>query len=342
MTDFFGTMRRYLLEYLPKQKCFSKNTIRSYKQALNLFVAYLRTVQKMSVFKINFEAMNRELILGFLDWLETERNCGANTRNHRLMVLRSFFDYAGILDCTHIVLSVTTKKIPIKKVPQKVVPHLSEKGLEILLEQPMLPKKTELRNQFFMILMYDTAARVDELLAMKVRSLRLDVAKPIAYLHGKGNKERIVPLLDRTVQHCRNYLQKFHPNEPPDSEKHLFYTVIRGIQGEMSPDTPAEFFKKYAKTGHRESSEVPEHIHPHMLRHTRAMHLYHQGMPIMLLSEYLGHASVESTKIYAYADTEMKRAAIDKADIRKHKESSPESEWFNDEETILRLAGLLD
>lgn len=341
MNDFFHAVRSFLLEYLPNQRCFSENTVRSYRQALNLFILYLRTEQKLTIRQIRFDTLNREMILNFLDWLETDRHCGASTRNQRLMVLRSFFDYAGMLDCSQIALSVAVQNVPLKAAQSKVVEYLSEHALESLLKQPNPAKRTELRNLFFMVLMYDTAARCGELLSMKVRDLRLNVQYPVAYLHGKGNKTRTVPLLARTVEHCERYLRTFHQNEPADSEKPLFYTIIHGIQQQMSADTVALFLKKYGKMAHNSCPEVPAHIHAHMLRHTRAMHLYHQGMPMMLLSEYLGHASEETTKVYAYADTEMKRAAIDKADIVRNGTPQPASIWIDDEEMILKLSGLI-
>lgn len=341
MNDFFNAVRSFILEYLPNQRCFSKNTVRSYRQALNLFVLYLRTEQGLTIKQIRFDAINREVLLNFLDWLETVRRCSVNTRNQRLMVLRSFFDYSGIFDCTQVALSIIVQNIPVKTPQNKVVEYLSEPALEVLLKQPDPSKQIGLRNLFFIVLMYDTAARCGELLNMKVRDLRLQIQHPIAYLHGKGSKTRTVPLLTRTVQHCERYLRTFHANEPADSEKPLFYTIIHGIQQTMSPDTVALFLKKYGKMASRACSEVPEHIHAHMLRHTRAMHLYHQGMPMMLLSEYLGHASEETTKVYAYADTEMKRAAIDKADIVRKGAPPPVPVWVDNDEMILKLSGLL-
>ena len=108
----------------------------------------------------------------------------------------------------------------------------------------------------------------------------------------------------------------------------------------MSADTVALFMKKYGDAALEKCSDMPEHIHPHMLRHTRAMHLYRQGMPIHLLSEFLGHASYETTKIYAYADTEMKRLAIEKADVLRDGMPPPVQLWADDDETLLVLAGL--
>ena len=108
----------------------------------------------------------------------------------------------------------------------------------------------------------------------------------------------------------------------------------------MSTDTVEVFVKKYGLKARAICPEIPERVHPHMLRHTRAMHLYRQGMPMMLLSEYLGHANVETTKIYAYADTEMKRAYLSKLDAKSLVEPSAAPIWVNDEEMILKLSGL--
>lgn len=204
---------------------------------------------------------------------------------------------------------------------------LSEPALAALLQQPDVSKQKGLRNLMFMILMYDTAARCSEILDMRVCDLQLDVKNPIAYLHGKGQKVRRVPLLQKTVQHCRKYLQKFHPGEDGKSGEPLFYTIRDGARHRMSPDTVAVFLQKYGEAAAKICPEVPEHIHPHMLRHTRAMHLYQSGMPMDLLSQYPGHAQVETTMIYAYADTEMKRVAIQKADAVRNSNSVPDEIW---------------
>ena len=95
MNDFFDAVRCFLLDYLPKHRCLSENTIRSYKQTLNLFVSYMRDEKGVMAVELTFSRMNRDAILGFLTWLETVRKCSASTRNQRLMALRSFLDFAG-------------------------------------------------------------------------------------------------------------------------------------------------------------------------------------------------------------------------------------------------------
>ncbi len=340
MNDFFSTVRRFLLDYLPKQRCLSPNTILSYKQALNLFVSYMRDEKRIRAQDLTFSCIDRDMILGFLLWLETVRGCSASTRNQRLMVLRSFLEFAGKIDCAQTALHLSVCSIPSKEAHGKVVEFLTEPALTALLQQPDPSEQKGLRNLVFMILMYDTAARCGEILNMRICDLRLDAKHPIAYLHGKRRKTRIVPLLEKTVLYCKQYLHKFHPSEDCHSEAPLFYTVIHGTRQKMSPDTVAVFLAKYGKAAKAVCPEVPKHIHPHMMRHTRAMHLYRSGMPLVLLSQYLGHAQVETTMIYAYADTEMKRAAIQKADKMHESRTIPTEVWADNEEMILKLSGL--
>lgn len=340
MNDFFDAVRRFLLDYLPRQRCLSENTILSYKQALNLFVSYMRNEMGVAAAELTFSRIDRDTILGFLNWLENVRGNSASTRNQRLMALRSFLEYAGQTDCAQTALYLSACSIPTKESHGRVVEFLTEPALTAVLRQPDPSDWKDLRNLVFMILMYDTAARCGELLDMKVCDLRLDAKHPIAYLHGKRHKTRTVPLMDRTIRHCKHYLCKFHPLEDSHSEEPLFYTVIHGTRQKMSPDTVALFFTKYGRMARNACPEVPEHLHPHMMRHTRAMHLYRSGMPMVLLSQYLGHSQVETTMIYAYADTEMKRAAIQKADAVRKDKPVPAEIWAENEEMILKLSGL--
>jgi len=340
MNDFFSIVRKYLLEYLPLQRRFSDNTVKSYRQGLNLYVSYLRDVMQIPTNRIDFKDCTRDSMLGYLDWLSAERGCGATSVNQRLMVLRSFFKYAGETDCAYAAYGMDVAAVPTRKTQGKTVDFLSEKSLKALLAQPNPRNRTGHRNQFFMILMYDTAARCGELLCLRLRDLRLDSSSPVVYLHGKGDKTRIVPLLPETVEHCRHYVHAFHGKVLQNKDELVFYTKSHDKRNQMSADTVALFMKKYGASARGICADVPEHIHPHMLRHTRAMHLYRQGMPIHLLSEFLGHANYETTKIYAFADTEMKRLAVAKADILRDGMPHPEPLWSDDEDLILKLSGL--
>ena len=126
MNDFFDVVRRFLLDYLPKQRCLSENTILSYRQTLNLFVAYMRDEMGIGATELTFSRIDRDAILGFLAWLENARRCSASTRNQRLMALRSFLDFAGQIDCTQTALYLSACNIPSKESHGRIVEFLTE------------------------------------------------------------------------------------------------------------------------------------------------------------------------------------------------------------------------
>ncbi len=326
--------------YLPRQKCFSENTINSYRTAFNLFLDYMRDKHQLPLYKMSMNDLNRTNLIGYVNWLTTERKNSPGTCNQRLMAFRSFSKYLGISDFTFASVYADISSVPTKKTESKVVEFLTEEALKILLEQPDTSKRIGVRNQCLMCLMYDTAARCQELLELKIKDLSISGDAPFVYLTGKGNKTRAVPLMKPTVEHIQNYLKLFHPNEAASSEEYLFYTISHGEHHQMSKDTVQLFMKNYGKAAREHCPDIPQQVHPHQLRHTRAIHLYRGGMPLFILSEFMGHASEETTRVYAYADTEMKRKAIEKATQQTATNVEPPIWDENDEDILRRLAGL--
>lgn len=124
--------------------------------------------------------------------------------------------------------------------------------------------------------MYDTGGRIQEILDLRTKDFFFDFDTPLVYLNGKGNKVRAVPLMDKTIQHLKEYLRLFHPQ---DRNEYLFYTVIKGKKGAMSPDNVSAFLQKYADQARVNFPEIPSNIHAHLFRHSRAMHLFQSGIP---------------------------------------------------------------
>jgi site-specific recombinase XerD len=340
MTDFFATIKSYLRDYLPKQKCVSANTLKSHRNTLNVFIAYLRNVKKLQIDDITFEAINRQVVLDFLGWLTNERSLSPVTRTQRLSVLRTFLAYAGEVDCANVELEQQVKQIPMGRRKGKVVEFLSENALKTLLEQPDIKRRNGQRDRFFMTLMYDTGARVSELLNMKICDIKIDTENPVVYLRGKGDKERSVPIMPKTAEHCKGYMRIFHPGTEMSSTTLLFYTNLHDERHRISAAAVGKFMQKYGEWARRKCKEVPDRVHPHQLRHTRAIHLYRDGYPLALVGEYLGHVSAETTRIYAYADSEMKRKAIEKANAVHGDASDEVPVWENNEDMLFKLVGL--
>jgi site-specific recombinase XerD len=277
-----------------------------------------------------------------LEYLETERHCCVSTCNHRLACIRSFAKYIAARDVAAQALVSDLEGISRKKEAKTdIIKFFSESALVTILEQPDPKKKKELRDLFFMILLYDTAARNQEMLDLTLGDTHFEGESPFVVITGKGNKTRLVPVMAKTVEHFRRYAAVFHPE--PSSGDHLFYTERKEGRFAMSPDNTERFIKKYGVAAHTINPEVPESLHPHTWRHSRSMHLYRSGMPLELLSEWLGHAQLSSTLIYANADTEMKRDAIEKATSALSplvSGSEVSLEWEDDEALIRRLYGL--
>ena len=241
--NFFKAIRDFLNVYLPKQKCYSKNTVRSYRIALNLLVDYLMLANDVPLYRLSFDDVTKESINGFLDWLQVERKCSSSTRNQRLMAVRSFLNYASGLNPAYVFRQIEVSSIPVQKTQGKIVEFLSENALKALLAKPNLQIHTGIRNCFFMTLMYDCAARCQEMLDLKWRDFELDAAHPYVRLTGKGNKTRTVPLMKKTVDMLYFYAKHFHSGTDFKNDSYVFYTVIHGKHCQMSPDAVASFEK---------------------------------------------------------------------------------------------------
>lgn len=290
---------------------------------------------------VTFEMLDYEMVNSYLDWLSGTREATPATRNNRLAAIRAFISYASACRPEYISLASELSAIRIQKNDRFAkVDYMSEAAVKTLLEEPDTTTEIGLRDQFLMIFLYDTGARIQEVLDVKICDIKIDKT-PTVTLHGKGNKIRVVPLMKDTVKHLQNYMNVFHQGESWLSPEWLFYVERKGVRNVMCDDTARLRIQKYATSARAKCPDVPESVHPHLWRHTRAMHLYQHGMDLTLISQWLGHKQIETTLIYAHADTEAKRKAIEKAmaaDAFIGMESA--NYTVNDEEILKRLYGL--
>jgi site-specific recombinase XerD len=338
-TSYFGD---FLNIYLPRQRNCSKHTILAAKQTWCMLLSFICRKTGKKVEKVSFDDLTRSAIVDFLDTSEGERGWAPATRNHRLSLIRSFFYYASGIERTLVVYSEPLRSIPRKKGVNKshILDFMQPGAMSAILRQPDTSTDKGVRDTFFMVLMFDTAARDCEMLSMLHSAI--DTASKTAYLLGKGNKPRVVPIGADTVQHFLRYSSLFHPSG--DGSQPMFYTVRNGVKASMSDDNVAKFLQKYADGARLICSDVPPKVTPHTVRRTRAMQLYRQGMPLATLAQWLGHEDPETTLVYARADTEMKRIAIEKAEAEGasviHPVEEIEAVWEDNEDMIKRLCGL--
>ena len=232
----FGRVHDFLKVYLPKQRRLSNNTILAYQKALELLFDFVKNHNIIHLNEITFDMLTADTVAAFLESLETERGCSISTRNHRLAAVKSFIAYAAAMDISVVAVQVELDKVPAKKANTAPgVEYMSEAAVSTIFEQPDVSKEKGVRDRFLMILMYDTGARVQEIIDIKLCDFRYGKT-PTVRLHGKGGKVRTVPIMDKTVEHLKQYISLFHSQTAITSDNHLFYSVIHGKRNPLSND----------------------------------------------------------------------------------------------------------
>src|SRR5208337_1307074 len=204
-TDFAKALSHYLSVYLPGQRNVSPNTIRSYRDTFKLFLSYCKHTLNLIIEDFSLKHMDEPLIVDFLSWLEQGRNNSITTRNQRLACIHGFCRFLQIEDPAGLSAYQKILAIPVKKAPKPAVNHLTSDALKLILAQPNLSKASGRRDLTMLSVLYDSAARVQELADLKVRDVRLD-PPPIMTLTGKGRKTRQVPLMSNTESLLRQYM----------------------------------------------------------------------------------------------------------------------------------------
>lgn len=308
LNSLFELIQKYLVTYLPNIKKYSPNTIRSYKKALSMFLDYAQEKENVKLRNLTFEKLDSDMLTSFLDYLESEQGCSVSTRNHRLHCIRAFFSFAANEDINKVAYWEDIRNVKIAKVKKTIVEYMSETAVKAVINQPNSKTDKGLRDMFLLLFLYHTAARVQELVDIQLQDITISKTSTVV-LHGKGGKDRIVPIRDNVVEHLKKYLLLFH-NDSRLSD-YLFYSVRNGKHKRMTEDNVRKITNRYGTLARKTCLEVPENVHPHLFRHSRAMHLYQHGVDLTLISQWLGHSQLATTLIYAHADTEMKRIAIE-------------------------------
>lgn len=309
--DFPRYLTCFLSQYLLGQRNVSSNTIASYRDTFKLFLTYCEICRGMPPERLTMVRLTKELVLGFLDWLEMERHCSIHTRNHRLAVIHSFCRYSQKEFPENLYETQKILAIRNKKSGKPLISYLTGDEMRIILSQPDSSTKSGFRDLVLLSLLYDTAARVDELINLKVKDVRL--MKPaVITLHGKGSKVRQVPIMSNTKSLLASYMDtRKICSGMADIESFLFVNQRRQILSRWGISYIINKYVKQAKTDTAFVVRFP--VTPHIFRHSKAMHLLQSGVNLIYIRDFLGHSDCSTTEIYARADSEMKRKAIENA-----------------------------
>lgn len=308
-TDFSIYLTKFLSDFLPGQKNVSPNTIRSYRDTFKLLLRYFQERERIPPEKLTMSCITQVRITSFLDWLETERGCSVTTRNLRLTAVHSFFRYAQAESPESLFHFQKVIAIPVKKGRKKTVEHLTPDGIRLLLEQPDRSCPKGRRDLVMLSTLYDSGARVQELIDLNVVDF-IPGANAVLVLTGKGNKTRRVPLMKNTASLLVAYISENHLDAPHKKTYPLF---TNSQHNRLTKEGVAYVLGKYAAQAHEISDIVPAKVKCHMLRHSKAVHLLQAGVNLIYIRDFLGHTDIKTTEIYARADTELKRKALENA-----------------------------
>lgn len=301
-------LRSFFIDHLPKVRGASPHTVRSYRDALVLLLRFLAARRGRQVARLDFNDLQPEDVLLFLDHLETSRRNGASTRNSRLAAVHALARYAAAGHPEHLELCQRLLALPFKRAHQRIVEYLEAEELHAILDAPDRTTTEGRRDQTLLLTLFNTGARVQE--TVDIRPCDLQLVCPLQVrIHGKGRKERFCPLWVQTAEALRALLTE-HRIDPASAEP-----LFRNQRGRPLTRFGVHYLlRKYATIARSAAPTLAaKRVHPHMVRHSTAVHLLQAGVDLVTISHWLGHASVETTNRYAAVDLETKRAALAKA-----------------------------
>jgi site-specific recombinase XerD len=319
-------LSKFLSTYLSGQRNYSKNTVLSYRDTFKIFLAYLKDEKGIAAEKITLNSFSSDIIIEFIVSLKEKRKSSVSTCNQRLGAIHAFFDFVQGEMPEMLAICQEVIHVKMMKAPQAAINYLSLDGIQALLSMPDTRFKSGRRDAMMLSLMYDTGARVQEIVDMTVGDVRF-ISPATVRLYGKGSKARIVPLLKQTEELLQIYMKDLPLRPTQESTAPLF---LNRSNEPFTRSGVTYILKKYADEARSAyPGLIPTKISPHCLRHSKAMHLLQGDVNLIYIRDLLGHTKVKTTEIYAKADSAAKRRAIEKGSLLKNPVQFPS--WSEDE-----------
>jgi len=324
-------LSKFLTDHLAGERDLSPQTIASYRDAIRLLLTWFRDVQGTRPEKLRLADLDRARVLSFLDWLETERGNSAATRNQRLAVIKSLARYTAVERPDFLDQAAQIVAVKQKKTPAVDVGNLTGDEVKALLDEPDPATRRGLRDMVLLSTLYDTAARVQEICDLNTADVR--TARPmVVTVHGKGSKTRRVPLMNPTAQLVEDYLNRRAPHLGVGADADPLFHGPQKTR--LTRWGITKILARHVQSLRRRDSGYAAGVNvtPHLIRRTRAMHLLQAGVNLIYIRDLLGHADVSTTEIYARADAEAKRKAIESAYQSLTPERLPD--WTADQDLL--------
>jgi integrase/recombinase XerD len=298
-------IQSFFTQHLQLHKRVSPQTVACYRDTFRLLFQFIKeqTGREPATFRITDLAA--EVILSFLDHLEEQRHNSARSRNIRLAAIRTFFRWVALREPEQIDLATRVLAVPIKRAEKRIVQGLTREEMEALLNAPDPSTRQGRRDHALLSTLYNSGARISEVTGLR-RHQVIFGASAFLQLHGKGRKERTVPLWPKTARTLQAWFR-----ELDGESQELAFPSIRGAQ--LTTEGANQILQRALRKASIECPSLRDrHISPHTVRHATALHLLQSGVDISVIALWLGHESIETTHIYLEADLKTKERALEK------------------------------
>lgn len=305
-TSLIGPLiQSFFTQHLLINKRVSPQTVTSYRDTLRLLLQYLKEQIGKEPSLVSVSDLDAPVVLSFLNYLEQQRHNSAQSRNVRLAAIRTFFRWVALRDPESVGLATRVLSIPLKRTDKKLIKALSRVEIEAILAAPDLTQRLGRRDHSLLLTFYNTGARVSEVTGLR-RNQASFGSSSFLQLHGKGRKERAVPLWPKTARALQSWFLEI------EHESHLLaFPSARGKR--LSRDGVNYILQQAISSAAGQCPTLRgKKISPHSLRHTTALHLLQSGVDITVIALWLGHESIETTHVYLEADLETKERALSK------------------------------
>ena len=301
--SFAALVQQFFTDYLRAQRAMSSNTVASYRDAMLLFLDFAHERLGKMPTELRLTDLEPDLILAFLDDLEQRRNNSVRSRNLRLTALRAFLKFAGRRDVASLLSVEQALGVPMKRFERPMLGFMSREEMLAVMGQPGATWTSQ-RDHLLLTMLYNTGARVSEIIAVRVADVVLEPSACV-HLHGKGRKQRVVPLWKSTLQEVRAWL-RCNPALAADAP----LLPNRDGRAMTRQNVNQRFDIAVTRATQTHPSLARRHVSPHTIRHSTAMHMLQSGVAFSVIALWMGHESATTTHRYVEADLTMKEQAL--------------------------------
>lgn len=331
-TDLATCLARYFGQYLLQQRRLSRHTIHSYRDCWKLLLRYASAFRHKGIEELAVADFEGEVVERFLESLSSERSNLSSTRNVRLAAIKSFFRWLAGTEPSYLGICGSVLQIPAAKERREEVVSMEREELDAVLSSINVGTAIGQRNYTLLSFMYNTAARVQETLNVRIRDLQMQRPYTVRLL-GKGDRERFCVLWPSTMTWIRRLIGDLGAGSNPEA-----FLFQNRLGEQMTRHGVRYVLRRAARAAHGTCTTLmSKPLHPHVLRHTAAMHMLQSGVDLASIQNILGHQSPETTSRYARANLAMKRAALEKCEPLTR---TTKAAWKSDPSLLAFLDGL--